>query len=195
MTAVTRSSWVRLMLVAASVLIGAPPVAAADPPAYPIAAGDMLQITVFAGGEEHEKFTAQVSSTGTITTPLLGEVPLAGMLPNQAADKLSELFGRGYYVEPKVILSVKEHAGRVFVIGEVQKPGAYSIGDGLTALNACILAGGFSDYAAPNRARVVRIWKGQTQVLKINLRKVLQGKKSDLILQPSDRIEVPRRRF
>jgi polysaccharide export outer membrane protein len=92
-------------------------------------------------------------------------------------------------------VNVKEYGGKVYIIGEVRRPGAYSIGDGLSVLNACILAGGFSEFAAPNRVKVTRIWKRQTQVLKIDLRKVQKGKKPDLLLQPGDRIDVPARRF
>lgn len=195
MTATRRNAWLRAMLIAASMLPAARHGVAADSPGYPIAVGDVLQITIYAGGEEQEKFTGEVSSTGTITSPLLGDVPVAGLLPNQAAQRLTEILGQGYYVNPKAVLSIKEYAGKVYVIGEVQRPGAYNIHEGLTALNACILAGGFSDYAAPNRAKVIRVRKGQTQVFKINLRKVLQGTKPDMLLQPSDRIEVPHRKF
>ena len=90
-----------------------------------------------------------------------------------------------------MIVSVKEYAGKVYVLGEVQRPGVYSVRDGLTALNACILAGGFSDYAALNRVRVIR----QNNVYKMNLGKVRQGKSPDMVLRPGDRIEIPHRRF
>ncbi len=162
---------------------------------YPIGVGDLLQITVYAGGEEQENFTVQVASNGNITTPLLGDVAVAGKLPTDAADLLSHRLAAGYYVNPRVIVGVKESAAKVFVLGEVARPGAYSVRDGLTALNACILAGGFSEYAALNRVKVVRQGKDRMDVYKIDLGKVRKGQKPDLVLKPGDRIEVPHRRF
>jgi polysaccharide export outer membrane protein len=162
---------------------------------YPIGIGDVLQITVYAGGEEQEKFTVEVASDGNIATPLIGEIPVEGKLPTDAAELLAHRLSDGYYVNPRVIIGVKESAAKVFVLGEVARPGAYSVKDGLTALNACILAGGFSDYAALNRVKVVRQGRDRTDVYKIDLGKVRKGEKPDLVLKPGDRIEVPHRRF
>jgi polysaccharide export outer membrane protein len=162
---------------------------------YPIGVGDVLQITVYAGGEEQENFTVEVASNGKITTPLLGDVPVEGKLPADASELLANRLASGYYVNPRVIVSVKESAAKVYVLGEVTRPGAYSVRDGLTALNACILAGGFSEYAALNRVKVIRQVKDRLDVYKIDLGKVRKGKKPDLVLKPGDRIEVPHRRF
>jgi len=187
--------WLCAAFIAASILAGAAHSTLADSPSYPIGAGDVLQISIYAGGEVQESFTAEVSSSGTITAPLLGELSIAGLTPPEVSQRLTERLSRGYYVNPSVIVNVKEYGGKVYIIGEVRRPGAYSIGDGLSVLNACILAGGFSEYAAPNRVKVTRVSKRQTQVLKIDLRKVQKGKKPDLLLQPGDRIDVPARRF
>ena len=190
-----RNPWLCAAFTAASILACVPHATLADSPSYPIGAGDVLQISIYAGGETQESFTAEVSSSGTVMLPLLGELSITGLTPAEVSRRLTERFSKGYYVSPQVIVSVKEYAGKVYIIGEVRRPGAYPIGDGLSVLNACILAGGFSEYAAPNRVKVTRIWKGQTQILKIDLRKVEKGKKPDLLLQPGDRIHVPARRF
>ena len=162
---------------------------------YPIGVGDLLQVIVYAGGEEQENFTVEVASDGNIATPLLGAVAMAGKLPTEASELLSHRLADGYYVNPRVIVGVKESAAKVFVIGEVARPGAYSVRDGLTALNACILAGGFSEYAALNRVKVVRQGKDRMDVYKLDLGKVRKGEKPDLVLKPGDRIEVPHRKF
>ena len=162
---------------------------------YPIGVGDLLQVSVYAGGEEQESFTGLVSSSGMLTTPLLGDVAVEGKLPTEAASVLQKGLGAGYYVNPRVIVSIKESAAKVYVLGEVANPGAYSVRDGLTALNVCILAGGFSNYAALNRVKVVRQGKERTDVYKIDLGKVRSGKVPDLVLKPGDRIEIPHRKF
>jgi len=183
--------WLAVSVFALSSSMGTALAAVSDTPNYPIGAGDVLQITIYAGGEEQENFASVVSASGKISTPLLGEISIEGLLPSGVSQLLEKRLAAGYYVSPKVIVSVKEYSGKVYVLGEVQRPGAYNVRDGLTALNACILAGGFSDYAALNRVRVIR----QSNVYKINMGKVRNGKNPDMVLRPGDRIEVPHRRF
>ena len=64
-------------------------------------------------------------------------------------------------------------------------------GAGMTALNACIMAGGFDTFAAPNRAKVIRKSGDKAEVIKINLKNVKAGKTPDVRLQPGDRIHIP----
>lgn len=80
----------------------------------------------------------------------------------------------------------------IFVEGEVKKPGVYPFQQGITALSACILAGGFNDFAAPNRARIIR-GRGtdQEEVIAINLDAVKKGKAKDVQLMPGDLVHVP----
>jgi polysaccharide export outer membrane protein len=53
------------------------------------------------------------------------------------------------------------------------------------------MAGGFARYAAPNRTTIVRTEGSEQKVIKIDLEKVVQGKETDVVLQPGDRIHVP----
>jgi len=80
---------------------------------------------------------------------------------------------------------------KVYVEGEVASPGVYDYRLGLTALNACIMAGGFTKFAAPNRTRVIRQQDDSQVVIKIDLNDVKKGKITDVKLQPGDRIHVP----
>jgi protein involved in polysaccharide export with SLBB domain len=101
--------------------------AAAEPSASPVVLGDILQVTVFAGGEKQEDFTATIVATGTITCPLLGETKVAGLTPEEIARQLRAMLARDYFVDPQVLVSVKEHGGQVYVTGEVKQPGAYGV--------------------------------------------------------------------
>lgn len=80
---------------------------------------------------------------------------------------------------------------KIYVEGEVKKPGIYNYQPGLTALNACIMAGGFSKFAAPNRTRIIRKQGDKQEIIKINLNDVKKGKIPDIELKPGDRIHVP----
>lgn len=80
---------------------------------------------------------------------------------------------------------------KIYVEGEVKKPGVYNFQVGLTAMNACIMAGGFDKFAAPNRTKIIRKNKENQDIIKINLDDVREGKISDIELKPGDRIYVP----
>jgi len=80
---------------------------------------------------------------------------------------------------------------KIYVQGEVKKPGVFDFQPGLTALAACIIAGGFDKFAAPNRAKIIRLTKDGQKTIKINLEKVVSGEKPDLPLKPGDRIHIP----
>lgn len=80
---------------------------------------------------------------------------------------------------------------KVYVQGQVKEPGMFDFQPGMTVLSACILAGGFSKYAAPSRSRIVRIEGTNPKTIKVNLEKIIDGKIPDVSLKPGDRIHVP----
>ena len=167
----------------------------AQPAPYRVSPGDVLQIAFYAGGEKQEEFTATVSDSGAITCPLIGDLSLGGMAPSAIAEKMRTVLSRDYFVDPQVLVAVKEYGGKVYVLGEVKHPGIYPVNQGLTALGACAVAGGLSDFAAPRRARVTRTRDGKRELLLVDLVRVRQGKAEDPILQGGDRVEIPRRWF
>jgi len=87
--------------------------------------------------------------------------------------------------------SIDQAESKVYLDGEVKRPGIYDYHPGLTALNACIMAGGFAKFAAPNRTKIIRKNGDQVEVIKINLNHVKAGKIPDFELEPGDRIHVP----
>jgi polysaccharide export outer membrane protein len=93
------------------------------------------------------------------------------------------------YIPLEKALNLAE--SNIYVEGEVKKPGVYSYQPGLTALNACIMAGGFGDFAAPNRTKIIRNTENGPEVIRINLNDVKEGRIPDIELQPGDRINVP----
>jgi polysaccharide export outer membrane protein len=169
--------------------------ASAEAPASPVVVGDILQVTIFAGGEKQEDFTATVVASGTITCPLLGETKVAGLTTDEIAKQLRAMLARDFFVDPQVLISVKQYGGQVYVTGEVKQPGAYGVRDGLTVLHACLLAGGFSDFASLRQVKLTRVVDGQSRTAVIDVVKVRQGKQPDPLMASGDRLEVPRRRF
>jgi polysaccharide export outer membrane protein len=80
---------------------------------------------------------------------------------------------------------------KIYVEGEVRNPGIYDFRTGLTAMNACIMAGGFAEFAAPNRTRIIRQKGEELKIVRINLNDVKDGEIPDIELEPGDRIHVP----
>ncbi|MFC1829420.1 polysaccharide biosynthesis/export family protein [Thermodesulfobacteriota bacterium] len=93
------------------------------------------------------------------------------------------------YIPMKDSLSLAE--SKIYLEGEVKTPGAYDFQSGITVLKACIMAGGFDTFAAPNRTKIIRVKDSKTEVIKINLLHVQQGKIKDIELKPGDRVHVP----
>jgi polysaccharide export outer membrane protein len=80
-------------------------------------------------------------------------------------------------------------------MGAVRQPGAYGFQAGLTALKACLMAGGFTEYAMPGKVKITRLTNGLSTTINVNLDKVSKGKAIDPELVKGDRIDVGRRRF
>lgn len=166
-----------------------------EPAQYRVGPGDVLQVSIYAGGEKQEEFATRVSPSGTITSPLLGEVKVARLTTYEVERNLREMLAKDYYVGPQVLVSIKEYGGQVFVLGAVKRAGAYGLQEGMTVLQACLQAGGFTDFALLRRVKVIRMVNGKPKVFEIDLNKVKQGKREDLALMRGDRIDVPQRRF
>ena len=189
-------NWTVLLVLAATVALGlGAGRASSESATYQVGPGDVLLIAFYAGGEKQEEFTGTISSAGTITVPLLGEVKVAGLTTYEVAKIMTAMLAKDFFVNPQVLVSVKEYAGQVFVMGAVNKPGAYGYQEGLTALRACLLAGGFTDYASLRRVKITRVLDGKSKTITFDLDKVSKGKIEDPALARGDRVEVPRRGF
>ena len=166
---------------------------------YRIGVDDRLQITVWSNPELST--TVPVRPDGKISAPLIGDVQVGGKTPTQVAaiirNKLS-----AYIREPNVTvilteLRSHEFLSRVRVTGAVRAPRSMPHRPGMTVLDAVLEAGGVSDFASPNRSRLYRKGKTETNVLEINLADILsKGKlESNFELRPGDVVTVPERFF
>ena len=174
----------------------APATAPVPESSYPLGPGDEVHVIIYAGGEKQEDFTAIVSPGGTLTCPLMGPIPVGGVTPFEVSNRMRAILARDYFVDPQVLVNIKEQARKIYISGEVRNPGAYDVREGLTVMSACTVAGGFTDYAALNRVRVMRTeHNGQAKTISIDLSKVRKGRSPDLAVMAGDRIDVPHRRY
>ena len=105
---------------------------------------DVLDITVFQVPELTK--TLQVSDTGTINFPLLGDIRAAGKTPEQLQRELTAKLAADYLQHPVVTVFVKEsNSQRVTISGAIDKPGIYPIKGPTSLMQIVALAGGFKD--------------------------------------------------
>jgi len=161
---------------------------------YTLQPDDILQITVY---EEPDLTTrARVTSSGGIAFPLLGHVGVAGLTVPQVQEKLTQLLAEDYLINPQVQVFIEAyHLRNVFVTGAVNRPGAYPIPieKPTTLMEAIAMAGGFSNVAAPNNTRIVRLEEGQQRTLNVRADDIVRkgDKTQDVPVRPNDIIFVP----
>lgn len=98
----------------------------AVPPGYKIAAGDMLDVTVFGVPDLSQK--TRVNSNGEIYLALVNYVHVAGMDLQEAQAAIENVYTSGRFLtSPHVSVSLAEQAGGVVVMGEVARPGIYTV--------------------------------------------------------------------
>ena|SRR5262245_28605121 len=110
-----------------------------------LGAGDSIRITVFQNPDLTTE--TRISERGTITFPLIGEVPLAGLTPARAETRIAEHLVKGkFLVRPQVSVSlIQVRSRQVSVLGQVARPGRYPLDDTSSSLTDILaLAGGVS---------------------------------------------------
>lgn len=112
--------------------------------AYRLDAGDKLRVVVY--GQEGLTNTYAIDASGSITMPLIGQVPARGRSPASLASEISARLRNGYIREPSVAVEIESYRP-FFILGEVQAPGQYPYVPNMTVESAVAIAGGFSPRA------------------------------------------------
>jgi polysaccharide biosynthesis/export protein len=166
-------------------------------PDYRIGPGDTLKVSVF----QNDELTATlpVRPDGKISTPLVEDMVAVGKTPSQLARDI-EVSLSEYIKAPKVSVVVTialSIYSQVKVIGQVKTPESLPFHDGMTVLDAVLKVGGLTQFAAGNRARLVRQENGKQTDIKIKLDNLLNkgDTTQDLPLHPCDILVVPETRF
>lgn len=119
---------------------------------YRLGTGDAIRVEIF--GEE-TLADMRIGDEGVLPFPYLGEVKVAGLTPRELRDELRDRLVPDYFVDPDIIVSVREYRN-FFVYGEVGRPGGYPFEPGLTVGKALALAGGLSERGSRRRIFLVR---------------------------------------
>ncbi|MEE2785414.1 MAG: polysaccharide biosynthesis/export family protein [Pseudomonadota bacterium] len=160
-------------------------------PDYLIAAEDVLDISVWREPDLQKQVI--VRPDGGISMPLIGNVKAAGRttaeLETLLVTKLST-----YIPDAVVTVSVVQLRGlRIYVTGQVRRPGQFEVGRYIDVLQAITLAGGFTAFANKNKVQIIRREDGRETVLKFNYKQVEKGRNlaQNIRLQTDDVVLVP----
>jgi len=158
---------------------------------YKIGAQDVLRIDVWK--EPEISRSVPVRPDGKVSLPLLNDVQAAGLTSMELAGVITEGLKK-FINNPQVTVSVSEiNSRRVYVTGEVTRPGAFPLLPNMTVLQALTSAGGFTQFARIKSIYVLRTESGKQVKHPFNYKDVVNGKRAEdnILLQPGDTIVVP----
>ncbi|MGE4430161.1 MAG: XrtA/PEP-CTERM system exopolysaccharide export protein [Sphingobium sp.] len=164
--------------------------------------GPLDELTIFVWRNPELGAKVQVRPDGRITTPLITDMPAVGKTPKMLADDI-KLALTQYIQNPLVSVIVDKFSGtfsqQVRIIGATDKPASIPYRANMTLLDAMIAVGGLSEYAAGNKARLVRFnkdsGKQQEYGLRINDLVKKGDTKANVLLAPGDVIIIPESMF
>lgn len=158
-----------------------------------LGAGDVFDVRVFE--EPDLSGTYKVDPSGSIDFPLVGNVTVAGRLPEQlTADLRTRL--AAFVHNPQVSVLVKEmNSKHIIVYGQVQHPGTFPYTDAMTISQVISLAGGFTAMAARDKVRVSRFEHDRQHISEIDLKAIGDGTAANQFVQPGDEVYVSERLF
>lgn len=164
--------------------------------------GPMDELTIFVWRNAELGANVQVRPDGRITTPLINEMIAAGKTPAQLADDIRQALTR-YIVDPQVSVMVNRPQGtfsqQIRIVGATERPAAIPYRANMTLLDGMIAVGGLSEYAAGNRARLIRVDRETGQQRRYDLRITDLLRRGDVSanvrLEPGDVIIIPESMF
>lgn len=163
---------------------------------YVIGAGDVLEIFVWR--EPDLSGTIPVRPDGKISISLVEDMTAVGKTPTELARDMEQVLAE-YLRLPKVnIIVVSEGASnQIQVIGNVVSPESIPYRDDIRVLDVVVAVGGLDDFAAGNRAQVVRTIGGVTTECKIRLNDLMRDgdMSQNIFMYPGDVLIIPESRF
>lgn len=158
---------------------------------YRIGPEDVLHISVWK--EEDLDRKVLVRPDGGVSFPLVGDIQVSGRTPLEVQDEIRSRLQR-YVPDAEVTVSVDEISGyTVFVLGEVNNPGQFTLGRYVDVVQALTLAGGTTPYASERNMQVLRRQDGREVTYRFDFRDIKRGRdlEQNIILQSGDVVVVP----
>lgn len=157
----------------------------------PLGTGDMLRITIY--GNADLTTETRVTSAGSISLPLIGDVQVGGISVSLAEKNIANLLDKGGFIKkPQVnIVVLQVSSQQISVLGEVLKPGRYPIDRPSTLIELLAMAGGANQNGA-DLVTVISQKNGNTIRQEYNWRDLLRSEGKDVALAAGDTLYIPR---
>lgn len=162
----------------------------APPEDYVVGDSDVLKIDVWKEPEISQ--TVVVRPDGKISLPLVNEVKVSGMSTSQIQVLLTSKL-RSFLTDPKVtIIVVQIQSKKVYITGEVGRPGPYSLVSPMTTLQLITAAGGFSSFAKRRNILILREIDGKQIRYRFDYVDFVHGRhpEQNIVLRPGDTVIV-----
>lgn len=164
-------------------------------PGFTIGPEDVLGVLVWR--EPEASGDVVVRPDGMVTLPMIRDVKAAGLTPTELADRIQKALRDGeFIVDASVTVVLRQmNSRKVFITGEVAKPGAYPLTSSMTVMQLIAVAGGLTEFAEGKSISVMRVEGGQTRTFAFDYKNVANGRKSgqNILLKPGDTVVVPER--
>ena len=158
---------------------------------YKVLPGDMLQISVW--GEENLQGEVLVRPDGALSFPLCGDISARNQSVIELQEEITKRLTR-YISDPVVTVSVAQVLGnKVYVIGQVSKPGVFVVNPQVDVLQALTMAGGATPFASLNDIKILRRTGDRQQALRFRYDDVIKGRnlEQNVVLHAGDVVVVP----
>ena len=172
--------------------------APSSPRDYLIGPGDMVSVTVWRNPEV--SMSVAVRPDGKITTPLVEDLTASGKTPTQLARDIEKALAK-FIQQPVVTVIVTGFVGpyseQIRVIGQAAKPQALAYRQGMTLMDVLIAVGGVTEFAAGNRANIIRTVDGKQQQLAVRLNDLIRDGdiSANVPVQQGDILVIPESYF
>jgi polysaccharide export outer membrane protein len=156
-----------------------------DPTRYLLGSGDKLRISFF--GKHYSDLSGdyEIDGAGIVPLPLVENIRLGGKTLSEAENSIKAAYKPDYVKDPRVSVQVLNY--RPFYIwGKVNAPGSYPYVNGITVLEAVVIAGGFNKRAKQDNMKIIR---GNDPS------RTAKDATPETVILPGDVIEVPQRYF
>jgi len=166
------------------------PTGVTPPAGYVIGPDDVL--TVVFWREKDMSSDVTVRPDGKVTLPLINDLDVVGLTPDQFRDKVTKAAGP-FLTDPTVTVVVKAiNSRRVYITGKIAKSGFYPLVTPTRVTQLIATAGGLQEFADEEKIQIIRTENGKPVAHKFNYKEVSEGQKltQDIELQPGDTIIV-----
>ncbi|MGC9324462.1 MAG: polysaccharide biosynthesis/export family protein [Desulfomonilia bacterium] len=156
---------------------------------YIIGPTDLLEISVW--GEDSISRQVIVRSDGFISLPLIGDIKASDKTPPELQKDIEKSL-LAFIKDPRCAVIVLEpRSKRLYIEGQVNQPGQYTLDRDMTLIQVISMAGGFTEWADRSSIIILRTEGSKKNRFTVNYKKIIKGTVEDIAIRPGDTIVVP----